>query len=78
MLQTQMKTVQGDISEIKGDMKDIKTLLLTNATNAVPRDEFDKKIKELERAGNLKTVGWALVAAIVTAMAYALIVGRHA
>lgn len=76
VLQTQMKGVQNDISEMKGDMKEIKTLLLSSSTNGVTKEEFEKFKAEMSKASNFKSVGWALIGAIFAAMAYALIVGR--
>lgn len=76
VLKTQMEDVKSDISELKTDVKEIKTLLLSSTENGVSRKEFEDYKKSQVSSNTIKTIITILATALITAMAYALIVGR--
>lgn len=76
VLQDQMSSVQSALIDIRSDTKSIVTSLATLPQNYVSKTEFETFKKELKAANLTKTVTYILVTAIITSMAYALIVGR--
>lgn len=76
VLKVQMNAVQKDLAEVKGDLRDVKTLLFSSAETYVPLKRYEEDQKAARSSGMLKTIVTVIATALITAMAYALIVGR--